>query len=267
MPPKNVQSLPFLTRDMLAFEHGLTLSLRIRTQATSAQNITIRGLTREGVFTLTHLPNSDKTTKEEDFRIPDVPIMLSVTNAGGTYIKGQCFASIGLVVNGDILYELGAGFIHSAKGISYPVTNLAEPGPEGGSLQSLVGTNPAAGAEISETVPTTLFWKIRSIRFQLVTSATATGRRVHLVIDTGAGDNYDMFCEIDQNASDTQNYSCIPVGATPDSQDGNDIIIPIPSDLILNPGAIIKTITTNLQAGDNFGPPILFVEEFYRLQP
>ena len=267
MQDPNALQLPYLLRDMLRFEGAVAFSLRIRSQAASGQNLTIRGMTREGTFTFTHLPNSNETTKEEDFRIPDLPIFLSVTNAAGTYIVGQCYVSIGLVANGDLLYELAAGFIHSARGVSFPATALQDPGPPTGAFLAKVGTNPAAGVEISEVVPTGQHWRLRGVRFQFVTSGTVASRRVHLNINIGQGPGFDMFAEIDQTASQTREYTCLPLGAVQDSSDDDDIIIAIPDNLILMQGSEIRTQTVNLQVGDDFGIPYLWVEKFYRLQP
>lgn len=49
----------------------------------------------------------------------------------------------------------------------------------------IVGANPAAGAEVSETVPAGETWCLLGVRVTLVTSATVATRQPILTLDDG----------------------------------------------------------------------------------
>lgn len=254
--------LPFLVRDMLAFEHALTFSLRIRSQSTITGVLTIRGMTREGIFTLSHTTTEDGVPQLENFRIPDIPIMASVVVGNGAYMQGDAFVTLELVANNDVLYELLSGFVLNRKSLSYPQGGGQYPRPNGGRLRVVNGTDPAVGAQILEVVPLGRQWRIIAIRFAFVTAAVVASRRVHLVLTDGFTDILDVFTGIDQLTSETRNYSCAAFGTTTDFADDNDILLPLPQGIILDEESEIKTDTTNMNAGDNFGAPKILVEEF-----
>lgn len=248
---------------MLSFEQGTTFALGLSVQASIARTITLRGMTREGPFTFTFATSSAGTVTYQSFRIPDVPIFVTVINESTSDDQGSIYAYLSLEANGDTLYQLCAGLIYGQKGISYPASPGADLRPSGGRLTYITGSNPAAGAEILETVPAGRLWKIIAMRFQLVAAAAAASRRVHVVFTDGSSDLLDCFSSVDQIISETKNYSVGGFGAVPDETDDNDILIAMPPNIMLPQGAEIKTITTNLNAGDNFGVPIFLVEEFF----
>lgn len=127
-------------------------------------------------------------------------------------------------------------------------------------FQSIALTNPGAGSEISETVTSGEMWKLQSITFSLVTSATVANRRVHFQVNGPEGRLLDAFSDIDQPASTTRQYTVAAFGNLPDREDGDDILIPIPPDFLVPQTSTLKTSTTNLQAGDNFSAPVVTYE-------
>lgn len=130
----------------------------------------------------------------------------------------------------------------------------------GGVIRTVTGTNPAAGAEVSETVPAGKEWRLLSIAVALVTSATAATRRPHLLIDDGTTVSYRRASNATQAASLTQNY--VFAGEGPEAAvRGTWVADPLPS-LPLGAGYRIRTSTESIQAGDDYGAPVLLVEEF-----
>lgn len=263
MEPDTFSSLPFLTRDMLAFKHGLALKLRVSTRSTVATKLKIRGFTREGFFTFSHTPTSDSVVKDETFNIPDFPIWASITDEQGGYVQGSCYASLSLLLNDDKLFELCHGLVYRAKSVSFPNTFSTDIRPAGGNIKKFTGTNPTANAELSDSVTSGQAWRLMSVRFTLVTDATVVNRRVHFTVSTGGVVVLDAFSEVEQTASQTINYTCAPFGALPDSADDNDILIPIPPDLIVTGGIVLGTSTTGRVAGDDFSAPSFFVEQWF----
>lgn len=251
---------PFLNRKMLAFEQGSAFALRISSQTVASGSLTIRGMTREGIFTYTHTLTSTGLIVTETFPLPDFPIMVSVVDESGAIAEGDCYATLSLLANGDKLHELAAGYVYQSKSISYPASIAQPHRPDCSHLQAIDSANPAAGAELSITVPDGVQWELLGIVFSLVTDATVANRRVH--VNIGGVGNFQLNCfgNTDQAASLTRQYNCSPVGVIPDEIDDNDIIIPIPAGIFLDQGMKIITQTTNFQAGDNFGAMTVLVK-------
>lgn len=130
----------------------------------------------------------------------------------------------------------------------------AKDGP--GSDQEITGTDPAAGAEISQTVPANTIWLLRSFRFSLVTDATSATRVVHLILDDGTTTLLNLPSTGTQIASLTRNYNAHSLGGLIVPTD-SEIDIGLPSDTLLSAGHRIATETTLIKAGDNFGAPQL----------
>lgn len=263
MPSVDEQSLPFLTRDMLAFKHGLRFQLRIDTHSFASGSIFIIGFTREGTFKFSHTPNTDSLVKTETFQIPDMPIMVSVIDGSGIREQGQTYAQLNLVINGDILHQLTSGYVYGRKGLSWPLSNVQDMRPGGGALVGRQSSNPAAGAELSHLIPQGQQWRIRGMSFTLVTDATVVDRTVHILVSAGGGASYDFIAPVVQPASETKLYTCYPASVGGQTNGGNDIHIPIPPDFLLPTLSTIATETTNLQAGDNFGVMTFDLEMFF----
>lgn len=122
----------------------------------------------------------------------------------------------------------------------------------------VTGTDPAAGAEWTETVPAGVVWDLISVLATLVTDATVADRSPRLRIGDGASVFLDVPPVAVQAASITGRYlwgrglTGTNIGA------GQAAGIP---DLRLPAGSTIASLTGNLQAADNWGAPVLYVVE------
>lgn len=262
MPPENALALPFVTRDQLAFQGSSQFGLSITIMSTAEQPITIRGATREGIFVYRAVGGTLYTPTTTVFPLPDVPLWISVIDLDGNFEIGQCHARVSLTVNSDIIQELTAGWVTSNQSIAWPNTQQERPTQGRGQLISVSGANPAAGAEVSITVPSNTIWLVRAVRFTLVAAAAAASRRVHLVFTEKDGMAFDVLSPTDQIISETKTYSAVPGYAGGTATNDNDIIIPLPQDLILNPESTITTETFNINVGDNYGVPEVYVEQW-----
>lgn len=120
--------------------------------------------------------------------------------------------------------------------------------------QSVIATsNPAAGAEISYTVAAGTKLALLSAAVILVASADVANRTVRMTIDDGTTVLYTGVCGTAQTAGQTVTYvfgtsgSGLIVGATIAQ-------VPVASfPVLLLPGWRIKTVTTNIQAADDYG--------------
>lgn len=127
------------------------------------------------------------------------------------------------------------------------------------------GTNPAANAEISETVTTGKFWHLLSFSVVLVQGATQTPQPI-LVIDDGTDVIFESFgSSAAQAVSTTCRYTWAPglpltgqIGATTNVHS----TAPLPEDLILGPGYRIRTSTIGIGANTDYAAGSLFVVEY-----
>lgn len=114
----------------------------------------------------------------------------------------------------------------------------------------ITGANPAAGAEVLDTL--TLIEEILGGEITLVTDANVANRAVAFYFESPTGVVLGQIVSItDIPASQTVlihigKYATLP----PDTSTNH--YRQIPSNLELYPGCKIKTLTANIQSGDNF---------------
>ena len=120
-----------------------------------------------------------------------------------------------------------------------------------GTIQPTRGTNPAVGAEISETVPANTIWRLLSLEAALTTDGTGTPR-VKVIIGDGSYSHYTGISETTQPVSVTETYVIGPVGMSRASVDGVHFI-PLPPGLLFAAGHEIKTL--GIDSGDDWAAP------------
>lgn len=136
------------------------------------------------------------------------------------------------------------------------------------SLTELVqfnGTNPIAGAEVSETVPAGKFWELTAVSLVLAQGLTQTPQPI-LVIDDGTDVIYESFgASAAQAASTTCRYNWAP-GLALSGLIGSGVnihaVAPLPTCLILGPGYRIRTSTLGIGAATDFSAPSLHVVQY-----
>ncbi len=120
--------------------------------------------------------------------------------------------------------------------------------------------DPAAGAEIAITVPGRAIWEVKALHYNVVADATVTNRRTAIEITDGENRISLTVSITNQAASNNFNHTWLP-GITAIAGAFSILYDPIPLNTILLPGWQLNTVTANLQAGDNFGPPMLWLRE------
>src|SRR3990167_2675136 len=155
---------------------------------------------------------------------------------------------------GDTKQTVCSGYIRPEMGVA--LGEFYQVGPSGGrgAIRSIAGTNPAAGAEVSETVPGNAIWSLMSLQVTIV---------------GGAADFFPAF-QIDDGTTSVWEGPVITVAATATEimclaehgalVDGSTSNFPLPRDLYLPEGYRIRT--RNISADDNYGAPRLLVEEW-----
>ncbi|MBA7569125.1 hypothetical protein ES708_10863 [subsurface metagenome] len=129
-----------------------------------------------------------------------------------------------------------------------------------GRIVSITGTDPAAGAEISEVVPARRRWRILAVRFTFVTLAEVADRIVHLHLDDGTNSFTDICVTTVHTASTTKVYNFANFGST-QLAPVDCLYIPLPPFPLLE-GYRIRTETENIAGDDDLSAPQLLVEEW-----
>lgn len=119
---------------------------------------------------------------------------------------------------------------------------------------------PAAGADVTYTVPGGFAYQFVSLVGTLTSSAAAASRVVLFIVNDGTADVWGMAPANSLAASLAyrywMQYSASDYALTPQWTDAR-MSGPVP---LLLPGYVIKTSTTNLQAGDQWSAFQLYVE-------
>jgi hypothetical protein len=194
--------------------------------------------------------------------------LLSLVAQGPSSITphGNCWVELGITrlleQSGTIFWQLiAAGYVSTFGKVCWPGGTIAQPGDGQGNFRIITGTDPAAGAEINESVPNNARWLLHAIQFSLVTDATVATRGVQILIDDGITELLRLLQSTNQTASNNVFYQAWQMGQIVSSA-GFNIQFAAPFPLPLPPQARFRTVTSALQAGDNFGAPRYLVEEW-----
>lgn len=179
--------------------------------------------------------------------------------------RGEVYAEIGILRGvagaGQVFQALVADYVESFRAISYPGGPMRSSIEGRGNVRSITGTDPAANAESSETVPTNARWRLLAWVIALVTDANAANRITQFTIDDGTDIVFAAQTQVDITASLTVGITAQAGGSIPGGRVSRNVV-GLPELALLEAGFRIRTVTTALQAGDNYGAPQLWVEEW-----
>lgn len=192
----------------------------------------------------------------------------TVQAAVGSPTRGQCLASIYLARaqgGGNVIYrQLAQDYVTAMQGPSWPDGRIVS-GLEGpGLLRNIVISNPPAGQDPSQAVPTGARWRVRGMqgRFHSTSAPNPTEDPRFQVVDTGpnvvtlAGGGYGIVATqfsfmvwfpgatLLQNIASQQEYTT-----------------PLPIDCVVLGGWTVRIQTASIQAADTWDSVTLFVEE------
>lgn len=145
---------------------------------------------------------------------------------------------------------MGAGLLDSVKAARHRL---------------FVGTDVAANAEFTESVPAGKKWELLAVHVVLVQGITQTPRPI-LVIDDSTNTLAECPIGLAIAVSTTVAITWgidLPrdtalIGATPDAR----LNCPLPKGLVLDPAWRVRTVTLGIGANTNYGAPKLYVAEY-----
>lgn len=232
--------------------------------------VTLRRLEDDGelvVDLFEHVPNTDRTRKQTTHALYDARLVsVQAVVTAGTPVRGQTFVRVELIegLTGAIVSSstLLQNYITPNVAASWPGASLLSPLDGAGFMRVVTGTDPAAGAEISETVPAGVRWRLIGFRVVFVTSAVVANRIVSLTIDDGATVGSAALATINQAASLTFTYFAGDYGVNLGASQAFVSLL-LPGTIPLVAGYRIRSVTANLDGADNFGAPQYLVEEWF----
>lgn len=240
---------------------GKSLDLFVESYSSVAHTVQIRGFSENEQIIASHTTNSDRSLATSTHQLTEVPQHITLRTLATGVKRGTCYVKVSLRAEGVIVALLGSGYVTDAGTVVWP-GGLNESSVEGqGLIRSITGTDPAAGVEISETVPTGARWRVKNIRYSFVTDATVGNRIVRVEFNDGTNIFWRKRSVDQQAASVTANYNMSEVSLHVTTSTGENTDL-VPPNNRLMAGYIIKTNTSLLQAGDNFSAPQLLVEEW-----
>lgn len=154
-----------------------------------------------------------------------------------------------------------AGYPGSFAALGYPQTQPLPPNAGAGFTRSVTVTNPAAGADWSITVPTGASWTLNGVSALFTASAAVANRLPEIVLVSPGGTNLFV---------GTQNTFVTASQAITFMTGGNQVTLMPNANLAyvatntsirLQAGAVIKSVTTGIQAGDQWSNIVLQVQE------
>lgn len=254
---------------LLQVEDSLTLTILAPTNLAAAQPILIcRFLRPDGEIVLIRkTPPVVGDGWALNFTLGEGFLLSATVVINGLLVTqpGQFFAM--LTIQRDLPETNGANFLLFSDYItathfpSWPYGRQIQSQEGPGRIRTIVGTTPAAGAEISEAVPTTVRWRLLAFRFHLTTSAVAGNRNINFSADDGANIFYQSLFDTPQAASSTNNYQASNFGFAP-GVGGGQGWFPWPDSTLLDGGYRLRTATNGLLAGDQYTAPTYLVEEW-----
>lgn len=188
----------------------------------------------------------------------------AVQVTGGNPAHGQCYAIVSLQ-RGDtgalqVLSALARDYITANQRLGIVNNEFTGMADGAGALISVTGATPAAGAEISETMPTNTRRELIALRFSLVTSVAVANRFPQLILDDGANELTRIVVSAAEPASQTNFHSYGQGYPVVTQQTG--FLLPLPVNIRLGSGYRIRTNTISLQAADQYSAPQYLVREW-----
>ncbi len=225
------------------------------------------GSTRPSPFKQLLIPATDRSASTVILPLDDGWLLnAQVVVAAGSPAIGQTFVRVsvirGITSQADEVLTLFADYVTAKQPASYPDSPIAATTDGAGAVRSITGSLPAAGAEVSEVVPTGARWMLLAFEADLTTAVAVANRVPQLTLDDGA--NVYARVSVNQNETASQTWRNSYQQGIPQQADLTRFIITtsIGCELMLGSGHRIRTVTAGIQGADQYAAPQYLVREW-----
>ena len=193
-------------------------------------------------------------------------LSFAITQANASSEQGYSYATACVrhgqagVTNSQML--LVAGYIDQTVPISWPYGLQQRPTDGLGVLKNATISAPAAGAELSISSPNFTRWQILAVRATLTTALAAANRQVQLQLLNVATVMWESTPGPIQAATLAWDYTFASFGYAPINT-LNKVSSHMSDALMISSGNKIQSLTTNLQAADQWSSASILVREWY----
>jgi hypothetical protein len=225
------------------------------------------GATTVSEFAQSLTPTTNRLATTLDVTVGEGWLLgLAVRIVAGTPGEGQTY----------VVVEIGAGFgatfqpldtliadtLTAAHRVAWPGSPVRGPLEGPGTVRTISGTTPGAGAEISETVPTGARWELIALRAVLTTAVAVANRLPRFTFDDGLTTFYNTPCTNAHVASTTIGYQLLPGAAQQYTDSISNSFEVVPANLRLLGTWRIRSLTNSLQAADQWSAVVYAVREW-----
>lgn len=218
----------------------------------------------------THAPNSNRTTKTQDYKLGLGAVLnLALFASQGAPLSGQCYVMAQLLRNfggtAIVLGTLLGGYVTATQALGFPGSPIVSSTSGEPAIRNIIGTTPAAGVEWLETVPTGARWSLANIIALLTTNSTAVARQVFFHVKDAGGHDLGYYAQANSQNASTQQFYTMGPGLFSTQASGGGITVDTqacPNPLLMTAGCTIGSFTGNLQGGDQWSQPQYTVREW-----
>ena len=258
---------------------GETDALFLRSWSSIAVGLSLRGKVRyRGESRTVHLDHDTLSTRLEDSDVRSLneyaggvleSLVVVKTTGEAAIDRGRTWVNFGIQDESGqfdeelILALLGADYYYDGHPPAWPPVVLESPLDGRGFIRNITGTDPAAGAEASETVPTGATWKLRSWLDVFTTDVTVANRFPQVVLDDGTTIFWRSRVHAAQAAStsNVEYQKALGDSHLDAASNISQFHSLLPASQLLA-GYRIRTTTTAIVAGDDYASPEFQVEEW-----
>jgi len=214
-------------------------------------------------------PTNTRTVLRQSFGLAQGYILSASAVAAVAVTRGQTFLRIATQRSasgaGNPAQMLFADYVTTQATSAYPNGRVLSPNEGPGWITPFNVAAPAAGNDWSQAVPTNARWRVRGWNATFNTSAVVANRQIKAVVSGLGGFVWDSCAVVNAVASST--YLVSAGGITPYACiDPLTIVLGLPPDLVITSTSLqsqnILTLTSPIQAGDQWGAIRLLVEEW-----
>lgn len=218
-------------------------------------------------FRLDHTPSSSRVVLSEDYPMAGGFVTnLSVVATSGAPKIGQCFVMVQMV-RGDgpgafVMGTLLAGYITSTQAVGWPGSPIISSTDGEPVVRSIVGTQPANGVPIVETVPSGARWELTTFRATLTPQVGPINTSPILEVRDASG---NTLIEYQSNVQMTVGVGVFgrmgwSWGLAASTAANQLVNMPMPQQVRLLAGSTIRV--QNVAANEHWDAPVYSVREW-----